>query len=168
MKELKKLKGDQKRLDDEVLHLKLENSNLAARLKTSQWQVMRLMEYFSQLQMTEPQASVNGQLNPQRYCNLFTPVRFSEVLSYRICCLQSRPLRALDAVPAVTATSSSTSPKSLPTGANTSVKARLEQPMVVYDLSKSTATVLTANTTFCQMIGYDLVHHTSCKLQMML
>ncbi len=47
MKELNKLKSDQKRLDDEVLHLKLENSNLTARLKTSQWQVMRLMEYFT-------------------------------------------------------------------------------------------------------------------------
>jgi hypothetical protein len=38
-------------------------------------------------------------------------------------------------------------------------KSRAEQPMVVYDLSKSTATVLTANTTFCQMIGYELVCH---------
>lgn len=65
MKELKKLKGDQKRLDDEVLHLKLENSNLAARLKTSQWQVMRLMEYFSQMQMTDKQPPA-AQLDNQR------------------------------------------------------------------------------------------------------
>jgi len=41
------------------------------------------------------------------------------------------------------------------TGANTS-SPRAEQPMVVYDLSKNTATVLTANQTFCKMIGYEL------------
>ena len=63
MKELKKLKGDQKRLDDEVLHLKLENSNLSARLKTSQWQVMRLMDYFSQMADQQP----GGQIPTQRY-----------------------------------------------------------------------------------------------------
>lgn len=134
MKELKKLKGDQKRLDDEVLHLKLENSNLSARLKTSQWQVMRLMDYFSQMADQQP----GGQIPTQR-----------------------RPLRALDAVPAFpthameTTASSTHNPSHI--GVSTALpKGRAEQPMVVYDLSKSTATVLTANTTFCQMIGYEL------------
>ncbi|ELR23061.1 uncharacterized protein ACA1_360970 [Acanthamoeba castellanii str. Neff] len=118
MKELKKLKGDQKRLDDEVLHLKLENSNLSARLKTSQWQVMRLMDYFSQMADQQP--------------------------------VPAFPTHAME-----TTASSTHNPSHI--GVSTALpKGRAEQPMVVYDLSKSTATVLTANTTFCQMIGYEL------------
>ena len=71
----------------------------------------------------------------------------------------SRPLRALDTVPAFPTHAMETTASSTPhIGVSTALpKGRAEQPMVVYDLSKSTATVLTANTTFCQMIGYELV-----------
>lgn len=32
-----------------------------------------------------------------------------------------------------------------------------EQPMVVYDMRNNNATVLTANQTFCDLLGYDMV-----------
>lgn len=158
MKELKKLKGDQKRLDDEVLHLKLENSNLTARLKTSQWQVMRLMDYFSQMaEQQQPAVHIPG----QRY-DSSSPLVCS-LVSLLLISL-SRPLRALDALPAgpsnaVESTNGSTNKASIPCA-----QGRAEQPMVVYNLSKSTPIVLTANTTFCQMIGYELARVCACSL----
>jgi len=123
MKELKKVKQDQERLDNEVLNLKLENSNLTSRLRNSQWQVMRLMEYFSQLAESGPTQV------PYRHPVLSIGSSDDE---------PSLP----DFIP----------PHSYPgTVPNPS-----EQPMVVYNVTKNTAIVLTANSTFCELLGYEL------------
>lgn len=144
MKELCKLKNDQKRLDEQLLELKLENSNLTTTLKNSQFQVMRLMEYFTEMaehqqHQVEMQPPLPGETR-KTLPALSLPHRSSMPDMMHIPSVETGGVN-------VTPTADGLR------GRGT----RAEQPMVVYDISKNNATVLTANSTFCELLGYEMV-----------
>ncbi|KAL6080656.1 hypothetical protein QOT17_000293 [Balamuthia mandrillaris] len=160
LKELRKLRADQKRLDDEIMHLKLENNNLSTRLRNSQWQVVQLMEYYTKAVEDQKNKAKEAEEASLLDCGAHNKEAVSGGrTSDRQQHYSSRNLRKIndsidyedDSEETSSATSSSSSIAGLPVSSS-------EQPIVVYDFQnpKRGPIVLTANKTFCDLLGYDL------------